>query len=510
MAAPKLTLQDLEAELLRRKRQDPIGEVYTPTDQQLKVHRARNPITVVLGANRAGKSTSLVVEALLYCLGRAPYAEVRPVPVDVYYVMPSMTMFERVIFPIFARMVPQGTVQSFVTKPNAVVTFSNGSRLHFLSADMKQRRLQGFESPLIIMDETPDESAFDELVARVQTLRGRVILGFAPIDQASDWVRDRLFIPWQAGDRLDVAFVEMPIANEESGESLVPWFTKEDIDRMKRQWPDPQVQAARLFGRFVTRAGTIFRNYEPEIHQVVPFALPKHWVRWAMCDPQYHRFAMLWFAADDQGNYFVTDELFSQQATLRQRAERAKVVTALRGDVDLKRPLPVYTDSANPQDIAELNWHFQELQVPLAAMPIPFQKKVDDMILRVHSMLEPDPERVYPTELEPETTFGAPRLFFFNDLFSSWERNGTAMECSRLLWEIASYTWGRGNKPNKDSADGADACDCLVYGCSIMAQAIHRKNPQEWRYRLSPRDVLLWDTIDAADRRKELIHGRDW
>ena len=194
-----ITLEELVAELSRRERQDPLAEVYDPTDNQLRVHRSRTQVTIAQGANRAGKTTSLVAEALYYCLHRPVHAELPDAPVTVWYVMPSLGMFQRVIYPILTQFLPWGVVQSFPTKPAPVITFTNGSTLHFLSGDMRQRRLQGAKVNLVIMDETPDEGAYDELQARTMDTRGRILLGFLP-DQASGWVDTRLVIPAQIGD----------------------------------------------------------------------------------------------------------------------------------------------------------------------------------------------------------------------------------------------------------------------------------------------------------------------
>ena len=508
--AANISLEELVQELDRRERRDPLAEVYTPTARQLEIHRSRAPVTIAQGANRAGKSTCLVAEALLYCLHRPAYAELPEAPVTVWYVMPSLGMFIRVIYPILTKLLPWGVVQSFPTKPSPIITFTNGSQLHFLSADMRQRRLQGASVHLVIMDETPDEMSFNELQARTMDTRGRVLLGFLP-DQSSGWVDSRLVIPFQTGDRKDVFYVEMPIADEVTDEPLVPWFTKKDIEDFKRKWPDPAIQAARIYGRRVREAGLIFKSHSAGVHHVPEFQIPSNWTRWLVCDPQYYRFGVLWLTADEQGNYFVSDELFSQEATLRDRATRMAAITKGRGEVPLDNPLPVYVDSANPQDIAELNWHFNELDIPLAALSLPFKKVVDtkhedSMILRVYSLLEPDEERIYPkcTHDFDYDIHGAPRLFFFDSLYSTWVLDGVVQHGSRLFWELMKYSWGKNGKPEKKTADGADLCDALMYGCNIVARAAPPPQVDSRLDKLSAQDRLLWSKILRHDSRSAL------
>lgn len=512
--APTLSLEDLVQELQRRERVDPLAETYTPTARQLEVHRSRVDVTIVQGANRAGKSYCLIAEALLYCLHRPAYAELPPAPVTVWYVMPSLGMFERTVYPILTRLLPANVVQSFPQKPQPKITFTNGSVLYFLSADMKHRRLAGAAVDLVVMDETPEEQPFDELQARTMSTGGRIVLGFLP-DQASGWVDSRLVIPWKAGDRHDVKVIEMPIADEATGESLVPWFTKKDIVKFKKKWPDPAVQAARIYGRRVKQAGLVFKTYEPIVHHIPPFEIPKNWVRWLVCDPQYYRFACLWLAADEKGNYYITDEFFSQEATLRHRAERLAALTDTRGKVNTNRPLPVYVDSSNPTDIAELNWHFSQLDIPLAALKLPFRKIKDiksdeSMVLRLHSLLEADADRAYPkitqedVAWENEVVYGAPRIFFFETLFSTWFLDGVVQYGSRLFWELDHYKWGKDGRPDTKSADGADMCDGLMYGCNIIGRGEIPKVRDPRLDRLSLRDRVTWGLIHRHDRHTQI------
>ena len=495
----ELSLRDVELELRRRELQDPIGLTYVPHSGQVTAHKSRASITLVLGANRAGKSWFAVAEAILYCLGRRIHAEVPEPPGVVWYVMPSLTMFRRTVHPIFRRLAPWKEIRKFDERTN-VVSFYNGSELHFLSADMRQRRLQGASVDLAIMDETPDKRVYEELLARVTDRKGRLIIVFAPIDEQSFWIRDELYIPWKAGDRKDIDVISMPVADRE-GNSLVPHLDRDDIARMMRQWPDPAVQAARIFGEFITRSGTVFRSYDPEVHCIKRFEIPDEYTRWFMVDPQYHRFAALYFAADAEGNYFITDEYFSQDENLAHRADR---MHSIAGDKD--RSIPVYVDSANPQDIAELNWHFARNKAPFGAVQLPFQKRVDDMILRTHSMLEPDDERKYPKITGQGECHGAPRLFFFDDLMSTWTLDGRTMYCSRLLWEMQRLVWGKNSKPNKDSADGADCVDCLIYGTSVRATGVRQEESEAWMRGLSQDEIMIWKLIDRQDQLQKHQH----
>jgi phage terminase large subunit-like protein len=514
---PEMTLAELVDELDRRERTDPLAEVYTPTAKQQELHACRAPVTIVMGANRAGKSFGMIADALYTCLHRPVYAELPPAPVVVWYVVPSLGMYRRAIHPILMKLLPHESVRAFAMVPHPIFSFTNGSSLYVLSADMRQKRLAAAAVDQVYMDESPDEAAYDELLARLMSTRGRIILGFLP-DQASGWVDTRLVTPYEAGDVRDVHVITMPIADEATGKSLVPWFTDKDIETFKRKWPDPAVQAARIYGRRVKQAGMVFKQYDAAIHQVAPFDIPQNWMRFLVCDASYYRFLCLWFAVDEAGNYVVTDEFFSQEATLRQRVERMGAVTAMRGAVARDRQLPVYVDSQAAQDIAELNWHFGETETPLGALKLPFRKAegpgktpTESWLLRVHSLLEPDVDRPYPSVMQPEgeTIYGAPRLFFFDTLYSVWELpDGQQMRGSRLLWEIARYTFGKDGRPDKKSADGGDACDALLYGCNVLTEGAEARDTDSWKRKLQPADVLIWERVHRWST--HVASGRDY
>src|SRR5436189_6435123 len=104
---PKLSLEEVEKELLARRQEDPLANVYHPgTEQQFQVHRSRKPITLIVGGNRSGKSYCSVAESQYYATGRRVYAET-PEPCEIWYIVPSMPMFRRAIQPIFRKLVPQ-------------------------------------------------------------------------------------------------------------------------------------------------------------------------------------------------------------------------------------------------------------------------------------------------------------------------------------------------------------------------------------------------------------------
>lgn len=494
------TLEQAALELERRKREDPLRYVYTPHQFQETIHKSRAKITLTLGGNRTGKTFSAVAEALLYCLGRSTYAETPEGPNHVWYVVPTSSVYEDAVEPILDQLIPWDRVVHHDRRKNRF-KFDNGSVLAVKSSDQRQKRLVGANVDFVVADEPMPKQVYEELMARLISTGGRMLMVLTPVSEKIDewlWVRDELYVPWRIGERKDVDVIFMPVVDED-GNPAVPHLTKEQVRQMERQYPDPETRAARMYGEFIVRGGLVFSGFDEDVNLIDRFEIPPHWHEWLICDPQYHRFAVLKFAADDKGNYYVTDEYFSTDEPMAVRAER---IQAMVGQRD--RHIPMYVDYANPQDIQELNYHFARIRAPIGAVQLPMRKQVEKMVLRVHAMLEPDPDRPYHRLTPNKGLHGAPRLLIFNDLLSTFKHEGRHISASRLLWELKRLAWGKSNKPDKDTAAGGDCTDCLIYGCSIQAVGRPAEEKESWRDGLSERDQALWEAIEEQNHRQEM------
>jgi phage terminase large subunit-like protein len=488
------------AELERRKREDPLKYVYQPHEHQQKIHRSRADLTIVLGGNRTGKSYASVAEALLYCEGRSTYAEVPEAPNTVWYVVPTSAVFHDAVEPILDQLINWNNVVSY-NKQNKRYKFKNGSVLAIKTSDQRQKRLVGAAVDFVVADEPMPKQVYEELAARLISTKGRMLMVMTPVSEKMDewlWVRDDLYMPWKMGERPDIEVINMPVINQD-GTPAVPHLTKEQIKMYEQQYPDPETRAARMLGEFIVRGGLVFSGLDDDINVIEPFDIPDYWHRWLICDPQYHRFAVLMFTVDPEGNYYVVKEYFSEDEPLAKRSERIK---AMVGPQD--KHIPMYVDYANPQDIQELNYHFNRIGASIGAVPLPMPKRVEDMVLRVHAMLEGHPDRKYHRATGLGDIHGAPRLMFFSDLHSIWKHDGRVIEGSRVLWEMNRLSW-KNNKPDKNSAGGGDATDCLIYGCSVVSSTVVKEPTEQWRKGMPERDQTLWDAIIAQDHRQK--HG---
>ena len=78
------------------------------------------------------------------------------------------------------------------------------------------------------------------------------------------------------------------------------------------------------------------------------------------------------------------------------------------------------------------------------------------------------------------------------------------MNCSRLLWEIQRLSWGKTGRPDKDSADGSDAVDALIYGCSILSAGVKIEKNDVWYKNMSVGDQILYRAMEYSDKNSSL------
>src|SRR5680860_1569482 len=94
------TLQEKEA------REDPLSHGFRPHVSQLKVHRSTTNDILFVAANRLGKSTCGMREALWRATGTHPYKKIRPHS-TVWCGFPDYPFFRRTTLPMYRRWHPR-------------------------------------------------------------------------------------------------------------------------------------------------------------------------------------------------------------------------------------------------------------------------------------------------------------------------------------------------------------------------------------------------------------------
>ena len=186
------------------------------------------------------------------------------------------------------------------------------------------------------------------------------------------------------------------------------------------------------------------------------------WPMFAGIDFGAWRFSFVLAASDRAKRLHILDELFSQQETLSVRASKINDLLTKYG---APTKTPIWGDSANPQDIMELNAAFRKLGVKYRVRAVA-KTSAEGKSFRAACV-----ERL-------NDLLGRRALMFRRGIGDKhqWYKGasvaskGRMIQGSRLLWEIRNWRYpdrkvGKAQHQNvdDDSADGADAVAALRY-----------------------------------------------
>jgi hypothetical protein len=226
------------------------------------------------------------------------------------------------------------------------------------------------------------------------------------------------------------------------------------------------------------------------------------WPLFAGIDFGAWRFAFILAASDRAKRLHVLDELFSQQETL---TVRAKAIHELLVKHNASARTPIWGDSANPQDIMELNAAFRKLGSPYVV------RAVAKVSAEGKSFRAACVERL-------NDLLGRRALLFHRELGKGQEwykgasvaSHGRMVAGSRLLWEIRNWRYptrqeGRAQHQDADddTADGADAIAALRYLVMSWWRAASFTPPPEKAVR--NRDTGLEERLDRIARNRRQL-----
>ena len=186
------------------------------------------------------------------------------------------------------------------------------------------------------------------------------------------------------------------------------------------------------------------------------------WPLFAGIDFGAWRFSFVLAASDRAKRLHILDEFFSQQETL---TVRAKAIHDLLTKYEAPARTPIWGDSANPQDIMEINAALRKLKSPY--------------VVRAVSKTSTEGKNYRAACVERLNDLLGRRALLFHRKLGKGQKwykgasvasQGRMVKGSRLLWEIRNWRYptrqeGRAQHQDADdnTADGADAIAALRY-----------------------------------------------
>jgi phage terminase large subunit-like protein len=511
----------------------PVQFPFTFHEVQEEYFIADSPVVLNIGANRIGKSSGAHCDNIWRAHGVHPYKQV-PLIETLWSGFPDFPFYNKVTRKMFLSLVPRRLLLHWSeSDKHAVIRRVDGGTcdIWFVSYEQAVTSWTGDAVGHIHLDEPVPEEHFNEAAARVATTEGQIYITVTPVNGLG-WMEERLYLPAanKSGENPDVHVIEGGLAEYDEalekrdraslgiGRIKVPHFTRESVTRFARQYRNPAERMIRVFGIYKRRTGGVYADFDPTVHVVPAFAIPRHYEMWGGCDSAYY-FAVVLNAMDEKGRIYTAYEYFSSSGeTADQRvATMWREITLGRtveqaddtGRVTVKKyppvcpwllepdaePLTIYIDTAALQDSIELNAAAARLDAKLIFTQLDQKlKAVDAAVRMVQNWLAPSTARETPDVVhrEEKPEVGEPRLYFFDNLYSEWvhKRPGSSesdegefMAGSRLCWELKNFQWlkpkpheAHSAGPDKNSAGGAHAENALRY--SVMARVSAPQKPE--------------------------------
>ncbi len=417
---------------------------YDPQEQQKPFHTSTKRIRAVFGGNRSGKSVCGACEAVWYATGTHPYKNI-PVP---NYGRICCTDFtngiEKVILPEIKRWLPKAMIQRYDIESRTLY-LTNGSTIEFMSYDQDPEKFESASRHWVWFDEEPSQEIYKACQMRLLDTRGDLWMTMTPL-RGLTWVYSDVYEQAGVNKNIDV-FVLDTLQN--------PYLDAEVIEDLSKGFSEAE-REARLQGKFVQASGLIYKEYNPEIHNIQRFKLPDHWIRVCALDPHPRNPTVVLYLAVTPTRYFlqelekngikspgeikgdevyvVYDEVYPAEAQIISQVCLMMKAKEGRDYINYR----LIDNSANTPDPIVGTTVKEEFEKH-GIRTILAEKDVSNRIFKVREAL------------------AANRLFFFNDLVNT-------------IWEIRHYAWddykmGRDYKDAKEKPRKKrdHAMDCLGY-----------------------------------------------
>ncbi len=339
-AVPLPSLKPLIQLEATSKTQSGTGIKYNFHRGQWKAWTSRKRIVCILAGSRAGKTSFGPIWLHREMLRKGPgdYLVAAPVfplidkaagpEIDRYFrqtlrlVRPKMASWQFVV-------TPQGE-QSLASMQGSHRGWAKGdsnSRILFGHAD-EPESLEAMTAKAAWLDEAGQKkfkmSSWEAIQRRLAIDQGRVLLTTTPYSLG--WLKRLIFDPWEAAKRNHPEIDVIQFAS-----TMNPAFPVEEYERARASLPGWKFRQF-YQGIFEKPAGQIYDCFDPKLHVVPRFAIPKHWPRYLGLDFGGVNTAGIFFAAEMNARPEVTGRLFAY----REYHPREKKTAAAHGAALLK------------------------------------------------------------------------------------------------------------------------------------------------------------------------------
>ncbi len=438
-------IKRIEEEQRRRRESDTLSRYNVGKKihkKQLAFHKCKKRNRWVFGGNRSGKTECGAVEAIWLATGTHPYKRNRKnvfgwvvslttqVQRDVaqrkiLHYLRSDKIIDIVMLSGRKDSPASGVIDQIIVK-NAL---GGSSVIGFKSCDQGREKFQGSSLDFVWFDEEPPKDIYEECYMRIIDREGEIFGTMTPL-KGLTFVYEEIYLNRKNNPEIWYEFMEW---------ADNPYLSKKEIKLLEGTLDETTLQSRKL-GRFCTREGLVYPEFDESVHVIPPFAIPKEWQDCISIDPGLHNpLSAHWYAVDFDGNVYVVAESYAAGQDVDFHANAIKQISQKLGwKTDGKGRLNALIDSAAGQRTLASSKSVVELFYERGILANPkVNKDLFTGIARVKSYLS--------------RKNGLPDLYIFSC-------------CVNLIREIKGYFWGTGESPNKRDDHAMD--ELRYYLCS--------------------------------------------
>ncbi len=420
--------------------------------KQLAFHRCKKRNRWVFGGNRSGKTECGAVEAVWLARGVHPYRKNKPnvfgwvvsltaqVQRDVaqskilHYLRPDW--IEDIVMTSGRKDAPMSGVIDQIYIKNV---FGGTSVIGFKSCEMGRERFQGSSLDFVWFDEEPPQEIYEECRMRVADRQGDIFGTMTPL-KGLTFLYTEIYLNPRHDPEVWYEFMEW---------ADNPFLPKKEIALLENTL-DETVKQARRYGRFCTREGLVYPEFDESVHVIEPRPIPPEWQDTISIDPGLKNpLSAHWYAVDYDGNVYVVAEHYASDMGVDEHAAAILEISRRIGwKRDAKGRVSALIDSAadartlaSEKSVTEL---FYERGI-LANSRV--NKEMFGGIAQVKSYLN--------------RKNGLPDLYIFSN-------------CVHMIREFKGYFWGSEERPVKRDDHAMD--DLRYY---LMTRPQNRTRPEK-------------------------------
>jgi phage terminase large subunit-like protein len=311
--AKRKQARELIEALESRRRSNPLEFFEPHSVAQREFMAASTKVVAAFAGNRFGKTTSLVVRALMECVDRAVLPGVLAgwkrfdAPAYGWIVCPTTDKIYDSMIPAFRKWVPDaqllgGEWAKAWSKERRQLSFANGSQISFKTYEQDASTLGGAALHFVGYDEPPPREHREECLTRLLDYGGYEMFAMTPLKTNTGWIRRDIFKNREAPHITVVrgSMHDNPLLDEETKQIALATYAN---DAWRR---------AREFGDFVSVGGVIYSDFERWVREPWSGRMVRGWDPAVAIDPGIRNAAILWGGFDDDNVCRVFDERLLQ------------------------------------------------------------------------------------------------------------------------------------------------------------------------------------------------------